>query len=59
MEPVFAALAVYVVIDERLTLCGYLGAGMILSRMLLAELSPCFFQTQPPAAAFQHSFCRS
>jgi drug/metabolite transporter (DMT)-like permease len=44
MEPVFAALAAYIVIDERLTLRGYLGAGMILSGMLLAELSPGFFK---------------
>lgn len=38
MEPVFAAGWAYVVIHERLTTTGYLGAGMIIAAMLLAEV---------------------
>lgn len=38
MEPVFATGWAYVVIHERLTTIGYMGAGMIIVAMLLAEV---------------------
>ncbi len=38
LEPVFAAGWADVVIQERLTVIGYLGAGMIIAAMLLAEV---------------------
>ncbi len=44
MEPVFAAISAYFVIDERLSVRGYWGAALILSGMLLAELSPGFLK---------------
>ena len=40
MEPVFAGLFGYLLLDERLTLRGWIGAGLILAGMLVAELWP-------------------
>jgi len=38
MEPVFAAVWAWLATDERLTAAGYVGAGLILAAMLLAEV---------------------
>lgn len=38
MEPVFAALWAWLAAGERLTAAGYVGAGLILAAMLLAEV---------------------
>jgi len=38
LEPVFAALTSYLVLSEQLTARGWLGAGLILAGVLLAEL---------------------
>lgn len=43
-EPVFAALASFVLIDERLGPAQLLGCGLILAGMLLAEVGPGFFE---------------
>src|SRR5207244_3119760 len=39
-EPAFAGLFGFVLLDERLTARGWLGAGLILAGMLAAELGP-------------------
>jgi drug/metabolite transporter (DMT)-like permease len=40
MEPVFAGLFAWLLLNERLTLRGWIGAGLILAGMLVAELWP-------------------
>jgi drug/metabolite transporter (DMT)-like permease len=39
-EPAFAGLFGFVLLDERLTGRGWVGAGLILAGMLVAELGP-------------------
>ena len=39
-EPAFAGLFGFVLLDERLTARGWIGAGLILAGMLAAELGP-------------------
>lgn len=40
LEPVFAALLAYLILGERLTAAGWLGAGVVFAAMLVAELKP-------------------
>ena len=40
MEPVFAGLFGWLLLDERLTFRGWIGAALILAGMLVAELWP-------------------
>jgi drug/metabolite transporter (DMT)-like permease len=40
MEPVFAGLFAYLLLNEQLTARGWIGAGLILAGMLVAELWP-------------------
>jgi len=36
-EPIFAAFFAYLVLGERFTLSGYIGAGIILAAVLVSE----------------------
>jgi len=48
-ESLFAAITSWLVLDERLTSMQWLGGGLILAGMVLAELKPSVLSNQPPA----------
>jgi drug/metabolite transporter (DMT)-like permease len=56
MEPVFAGLFGYLLLDERLTIAGWLGSGLILAGMLVAELRAAAEREpdDPQAMAYDH-----